>query len=120
MPTTIDSQKPNSNSGGILRTVPSASRIGTLKTAARVMKAIATPPRTTVVRSCSALAEMVTGARISSAKGLVSPPVTKIRSASCDWSNSSINSASRSVSRLFSGKTKIEIRLAMIEAPTAR
>ncbi len=120
MPITIDSQNPNSNIAGTVSTLPSANRSGMLITAISVTSAMAITPSRIVVRNSSALAEMVTGTRISSANGLFNPPVRNRRKASCETSNSSVPIASSSDRRLFSGKMNVATRLAMIAAPTAR
>jgi hypothetical protein len=73
-----------------------------------------------VDRIVSAVAEIVTGARIRSAKGLFSPPVRNSRNDSCARSNSSVSIASRSLNRWFSGKIDIAIRFEMTLAPMAR
>ena len=82
---------------------PVACRSGRWNQAISVTSAMAAAPITRVERSDSAVAATVTGARISSAKGLLSPPVRSSRSRQLQQCRrASISVASRSVSRLFS------------------
>ena len=99
---------------------PSANRNGTWITAVNVTKAIDRKPITRVDRNSSAVADTMTGARISRAKGFDSPPVRYKRKESWARSNSKVTIASASVRRFFSGKTKTEPRLARMADPTAR
>ena len=120
MPIAMAVQNPHRKTCGIRMMNPISVRNGRCHSARIVTVPIANAPRTAVVRAFSVVAEIVTGAMISKAKGLFSPPVRNSRNDSCAMSKNSIPATSFWLSRLFSGKTKTAIRFAVIDAPMAR
>ena len=63
------------------------------------------------------VAAMVTGARMSRAKGLLSPPVKAKSNESCSVSNSKVKTVSASDRRRLSGKMRTAKILARIDRP---
>ncbi len=96
-------QKPRTKIGGIRITVPSWVCSGMYQSATTETSAMATAPSSAVVCQRSAVAEIVTGTRISRANGLCSPPVSASSQESCAMSMSSITATCFSVIRLFLG-----------------